>query len=129
MPRTDATALSKRDLAHFKLRLSAERKAVFARLQARVETAVEDTDGLADEFDVASRSQDQAFLLRLADKERKLLIEIDRALSKLEDGTYGLCEGTGEPIGKKRLDARPWARYSVEHKERLEREHAQHRRG
>lgn len=102
---------------------------MFSRLQTRVETATGDTDSLADELDIASRAQDQAFLLRLADRERKLLIEIDRALAKIDDGSYGLCEGTGEPIGKKRLEPRPWTRHSVEYKERLEKEQAQHWKG
>ncbi len=130
MPKPESpAALSTRELTHFHTRLLDERKSVFSRLQTRVETATGDTDNLADELDIASRAQDQAFLLRLADKERKLLVEIDRALSKMDDGTYGLCEGTGEPIGKKRLEARPWTRHSVEYKERLEREQAQHRKG
>ena len=101
---------------------------MFSRLQTRVETATGDTDSLADELDIASRAQDQAFLLRLADKERKLLIEIDAALEKMRGGEYGLCEGTDEPIGFKRLELRPWTRYSVAYKEMLEREKAQQAR-
>ncbi|MBX3211155.1 MAG: TraR/DksA C4-type zinc finger protein [Labilithrix sp.] len=63
-------------------------------------------------------------MLRLADKERKLLVEIDRALAKFESDTYGICEGTGEPIGLRRLEARPWTRFSIAYKEQLERERA-----
>ena len=56
----------------------------------------------------------------LMDSERKLLAEIDDALSRIEDGTYGLCEGTGQPIPKKRLEAIPWARYCVAYASLLE---------
>jgi DnaK suppressor protein len=73
-------------------------------------------------MDLATRQSEQAYLLRLADKEQKKLQEIDRALAKFERGEYGYCEGTGEPIGMKRLALRPWARHGIEFKERLERE-------
>jgi len=59
--------------------------------------------------------------LRILDKEVKLLREVERALKKFEKKEFGLCEGTMEPIGYARLKARPWARYSVTHKEELER--------
>ncbi|MBX3250348.1 MAG: TraR/DksA family transcriptional regulator [Myxococcales bacterium] len=71
---------------------------------------------------------EQAYLMRFADKERKLLGEIANAIEKLETGEYGLCEGTGEPIAFKRLELRPWTRYSVEYKEQMEREKKQHQR-
>jgi DnaK suppressor protein len=64
----------------------------------------------------------------MADKDRKLLIEIDVAIEKMKNGEYGLCEGTDEPIGFKRLEIRPWTRYSVAYKELLEREKAQQAR-
>jgi DnaK suppressor protein len=67
-------------------------------------------------------------LIRFAGKERKLLIEIEHALEKMNTGEYGVCEGTGDPIGYKRLELRPWTRYSVAYKEQLERERSQHRR-
>ncbi len=66
--------------------------------------------------------------MRFADKERKLLVQITSALEKLEEGDYGVCEGTGEPIAIKRLELRPWTRYSVEYKEQVERERKQHHR-
>jgi DnaK suppressor protein len=72
-------------------------------------------------MDEAQSNQDLALLFRLADKEQKLLAEIDAALQRLDEGTYGYCEGTGDPIGFGRLWARPWARYSVSYKEALER--------
>lgn len=116
----EACELTKRELAKLKDNLLAERKAVLTRLGAHVGRATEDQETLADEADQASRATDQAFLLRLADKEHKLLNQIDRALQKFTVGSYGLCEGTGEPIEHKRLELRPWTRYSMEHKEYLE---------
>ena len=83
---------------------------------------------LTDELDQAQRHTEQAYLIRFAGKERKLLIEIEHAIEKMTTGEYGVCEGTGEPIGYKRLELRPWTRYSVAHKEQLERDRAQHRR-
>lgn len=117
----EATGLSPRDKAALREMLLAERTRVLGKLDLRVHSAIEEDTQLPDEMDAASRDQEQAFLLRLADKERKLLSEIDHALSKFEDGTYGLCEGTDEPIGLKRLQVRPWARYSIQYKEQMER--------
>ena len=110
------------DLHRLRGLLLAERVQVKERLERHLAEAVEDSDNLPDEMDIASRQTDQAYLLRLADKEKKLLREIDRALAKFERGTYGICEGTGEPIGLKRLELRPWTRHSLEYKELLERE-------
>jgi DnaK suppressor protein len=75
-----------------------------------------------DEADQASEDAEVALETRLMDRDAKLLREVERALAKVTDGTYGLCEGTDEPIGYARLKLRPWTRYSVTHKEELERE-------
>lgn len=114
--------LTKKDLDGLKKALLEERSRVLARLDSHVTQATEDRDNLADEMDMATRHSDQAYLLRLADKEHKLLAEIDHALAKFEHGTFGVCEGTGEPIELRRLEIRPWTRYSLEYKEQLERE-------
>jgi DnaK suppressor protein len=118
----DDEELTRDDLARLRQRLLEERAGVVQRLQRHLNEVVEDTDNLPDEMDIASRQTDQAYLLRMADKEKKLLGMIDHALAKFDRGTYGICEGTGEPIGRKRLEMRPWARHSVEYKEQLERE-------
>ena len=76
-------------------------------------------------MDQATNSQLQAVQLRVLDKESKLLREVDRALAKFDTDEYGLCEGTEEPIGYRRLKVRPWARYSItyaEEKERMEKQ-------
>jgi DnaK suppressor protein len=105
-----------------------EKTRVVSGFDRHVQEALSDDDVLADEIDIAQRSTDQAWLFKFADKERKLLIEIDAALEKMRGGEYGLCEGTDEPIGFKRLELRPWTRYSVAYKEMLEREKAQQAR-
>jgi DnaK suppressor protein len=75
-----------------------------------------------DEADLASEDAEISLETRLMDRDAKLLREVERALEKVQMGTYGLCEGTDEPIGYARLKLRPWTRYSVTYKEELERE-------
>jgi DnaK suppressor protein len=65
--------------------------------------------------DVGSDNYEQEFTLDLLDSERKVIIEINDALKRIDEGTYGICEGTGKPIERGRLEAIPWARYSVEY--------------
>ena len=64
--------------------------------------------------DIGTDNFDQEFTLGLMDSERKLIVEIDDALQRIEDGTYGICQGIGKPIPKARLEAIPWTRYCVE---------------
>lgn len=70
--------------------------------------------------DIGTDNFEQEFALGLMDSERKLLEEIDDALQRIEEKKYGICEGTGEPIPKARLEAQPWARYCVEYARMLE---------
>lgn len=70
--------------------------------------------------DLGTDNFEQEFSLELMDSERRLLVEIEDALARVEGGTYGICEGTGKPISKARLEAQPWARYSVEYARMLE---------
>jgi len=70
--------------------------------------------------DLGTDNYEQEFALGLMDSERKLLREIDNALGRLDKKTYGICEGTGKPIPKVRLEAQPWARYCVEYARKLE---------
>jgi DnaK suppressor protein len=119
----EASGLTKKQLEFLEGKLHEERVRVRESIAKHVSEATLDSEVmLPDEFDQASRHSDQAYLLRLADKERKLLMEVEHAIQKYQYGTYGVCEGTGEPIGYRRLEARPWARHSIEFKERLERE-------
>ena len=120
--------LSKPELTQLYNKLVEEKARVLGNFEHRVDNALAEEDVLADEIDIAQRSTDQAWLFRMADKDRKLLIEIEAALEKMHSGEYGVCEGTDEPIGFKRLELRPWTRYSVGYKEMLEREKAQQAR-
>jgi len=70
--------------------------------------------------DLGTDNYEQEFALGLMDSERKLLREIDDALERIEQGTYGICEGTGKQIPKARLEAQPWARYCIEYARMLE---------
>ena len=70
--------------------------------------------------DIGTDNYEQEFALELVDSERKLLKGIDDALGRIEQGTYGICEATGKPIAKARLEAKPWARYCVEYARTLE---------
>ena len=96
--------------------------------------ATDTISGLSEETlqkpDMADRAQleaDASILLRARDRERKLISKIDSALRRIEDGTYGFCEETGDPISFKRLDARPIATLSIEAQERHERRERVHR--
>lgn len=79
-------------------------------------------DDLVDETDHAAAMTQQNVALNVQERDRFILREIDHALSKFEEGTYGLCEDTEEPIDEGRLDAQPWARYSVEAAEMREKQ-------
>jgi RNA polymerase-binding protein DksA len=70
--------------------------------------------------DVGSDTYEVENTLGLMDSERKLIVEIDDALARIENGTYGICQGSGEPISKQRLEAIPWARYCVKYASLLE---------
>ncbi|MCS6856580.1 MAG: TraR/DksA family transcriptional regulator [Sandaracinaceae bacterium] len=120
--------LTREELLILYHKLIEERKRVLSNFERHVGDALADEGVLVDEIDIAQRSSDQAWLIRMADKDRKLLLEIDAALEKMRTGEYGICEGTEEPIGFKRLEIRPWTRYSVAYKELLEREKSQQAR-
>ena len=81
----------------------------------------------ADVADRASTETERAFELRTRDRQRKLLAKINAALSRIKDGSYGYCIETGEPIGLKRLDARPIALLSIQAQERHEKHERSHR--
>ncbi len=70
--------------------------------------------------DTGTDNYEQEFTLGLVEKDRQMLREIQLALAKIQDGSYGVCEGTSKPISRPRLEAKPWARYSIEHARALE---------
>ncbi|MDE3269066.1 MAG: TraR/DksA family transcriptional regulator [Pseudomonadota bacterium] len=79
-----------------------------------------DKNEMMDEVDLAAATVGQDLTFRMLDRDRKLLAKIMHALTKIANGTYGFCEGTGEPIPKRRLELCPWSQYSVKFKEHTE---------
>ena len=79
-----------------------------------------DTNEMADEVDQATAAIEQSLTLKLLDRDRHQLNEIERAIDKVAVGDFGYCEGTGDPIPKRRLELSPWTRYSVKYQEQLE---------
>ena len=115
------SGLTKVQVKRLHQRLLEERNSVLVEIRRSVQGAVEEVPVFTESIDQAQHETEQNFRLRLADKQRKLLNEIQTALLKLEEGEYGICEGTEDPIGYARLEVRPWARYSVEYKEMKDR--------
>ncbi len=107
--------------AYFRKRLIEWKDEILRQTRETLAILHEDSTQHADLADRATSETDRATELRTRDRQRKLISKIDAALSRIEDGTYGFCEDTGEPIGLKRLDARPIATLSVEAQERHER--------
>jgi DnaK suppressor protein len=118
--------LDAQEIARLHAELLRTRDDVSSRSRERAREALAETSRSGDDADQASSSATQAFDLRLAEKDRKLLELIEHALEKFAGDTYGICEGTGDPIAVARLRLRPWARFSVDHKQRLERDRAMH---
>jgi DnaK suppressor protein len=107
--------------AYFRKRLLDWKDEILRQTRETLAILHEDSTQHADLADRATSETDRATELRTRDRQRKLIAKIDAALGRIEDGTYGYCEDTGEPIGLKRLDARPIATLSVEAQERHER--------
>ncbi len=107
--------------AYFRAKLNAWRNDILRESRETLDHLAEESANHPDLADRASSETDRAIELRARDRQRKLISKIDSALQRLDDGTYGFCEETGEPIGLKRLDARPIATLSIEAQERHER--------
>lgn len=116
-------ALSKKELKKFQEMLVEKRKVVVERAKQMLsEGMVLDANDLPDEMDLASSEYIQSFEFRLRGREKSLLSKLDLALKKIDDGTFGICEVCDEPIGKKRLEARPETSLCIKCKEDQERE-------
>lgn len=122
------TDLTTEQLERLHARLLQERDRITGGIQRHMLEATQKPDVRGDEADEAIHAAEQATLFQLADRERDLLQAITAALHRMQSGEYGLCEGTGEPIAIRRLEARPWARYSVGYKEAIERARKAHLR-
>lgn len=120
-PSEDEPFMNARHKAYFRAKLEAWRDEIVRQTRETLEGLHEDSTQHADLADRATSETDRALELRARDRQRKLVAKIDQALARIEDGTYGYCEETGEPIGLRRLDARPIATLSVEAQERHER--------
>jgi len=120
-PSEDEPFMNERQRAYFRRKLLDWRDEILRSTKETLEHLQNDSEQHADIADRATSESERALELRARDRQRKLIAKIDEALARIDDGTYGYCEETGEPISLKRLDARPIATLSVEAQERHER--------
>ncbi len=113
--------MNDRQRDYFRQKLLAWREDILREARETLQHLQDENQNHPDFADRASSETDRAIELRARDRQRKLIAKIDEALSRIEDGTYGFCEETGEPISIKRLEARPIATLSIEAQERHER--------
>jgi DnaK suppressor protein len=118
-PSEDEPFMNERQRAYFRKKLLSWRDDILRESRETLDQ-LQDTEQHPDITDRASYESDRGIELRTRDRQRKLIAKIDAALARIEDGTYGYCEETGEPIGVKRLEARPVATLSLEAQERHE---------
>ena len=120
-PSDDEPFMGERQKEYFRRKLIAWREAILAESKETLVALQNESENHPDIADRASSETDRAIELRARDRQRKLIAKIEAALSRLDDGTYGFCVETGDPISLRRLDARPIATLSVEAQERHER--------
>ena len=126
-PAEDESFMNERQLEYFRRKLLAWKTEILRESLDTIEGMKDSTRNIPDIADRASEETDRALELRTRDRQRKLVSKIDAALRRIEDGEYGYCEITGEPISLKRLDARPIATMTLEAQERHERREKVHR--
>jgi len=126
-PAEDEPFMNERQLEYFRRKLHTWKEEILEDSRDTIEGLQESTRNIPDAADRASEETDRALELRTRDRQRKLVSKIDSALRRIEEGEYGYCEMTGEPISLKRLDARPIATMSLEAQERHERSERVHR--
>ena len=120
-PSADEEYMNEMQVEYFRQKLLDWKKSLLAQSQDTLEELRQGGLNQPDELDRASMETDKALDLRTKDRARKLISKINDALKRIEDGTYGYCEETGEPIGVERLEAQPVATLSIEAQERHER--------
>jgi DnaK suppressor protein len=120
-PTEDEPFMNERQREYFRHKLLAWKDDILRESKETLEHLQDENNVLPDLVDRASTETDRALELRTRDRQRKLIAKIDAALHRIEDGSYGYCEETGEPISLRRLDARPIATLSIEAQERHER--------
>jgi DnaK suppressor protein len=120
-PTEDEPYMNDSQREYFRRKLLGWREEILRGSNETLRQLKEEDNRVADMSDWASHETERNFQLRARDRERKLLSKIDEALRRIEEGTYGYCEETQEPIGLRRLEARPIATLSIEAQERHER--------
>ncbi|MEO0384094.1 MAG: RNA polymerase-binding protein DksA [Pseudomonadota bacterium] len=120
-PSEDEPFMNEQQRNYFRKKLIAWKDDILAEARDTLATMQDDTVNHPDLTDRASSETDRSIELRARDRQRKLISKIDAALRRIDDGTYGFCEETGDPITLKRLDARPIATLSLEAQEAHER--------
>ena len=126
-PADDEPFMNDRQLEYFRRKLHEWKQDLLSDSRDTIEGLQDNTRNIPDVADRASDETDRALELRTRDRQRKLVAKIDAALRRIDEGEYGYCEVTGEPISLKRLDARPIATMSLEAQERHERREKVHR--
>jgi DnaK suppressor protein len=121
IPNDEEPFMNERQREYFRQKLIRWKSDILREARETLEALQQDTVNLPDLADRASSETDRAIELRARDRQRKLISKIDAALQRIDEGTYGYCEETGEPINLRRLDARPIATLSIEAQERHER--------
>ena len=119
-PKKGEEYMSPQQTEHFKNILFSWKKMLMSEAEKTMDHMKQDSSKLSDPNDAATQEEEFRLELRTRDRERKLISKIDQALNRIDDGSYGYCEDTGEPIGIKRLEARPIATLSIEAQERHE---------
>jgi DnaK suppressor protein len=120
-PSENEPFMNPRQREYFRRKLENWKEEILRESRETLENLQEESQNHPDMADRASSESDRALELRTRDRQRKLIAKIDAALKRIEDGTYGFCEETGDPIGIARLDARPIATLSLEAQEMHER--------
>jgi len=126
-PKKNLAGFTPRELEEFRLLLLSKRRELVGDMSSMEREALRSAQGSnlsnlpLHMADMGTDNYEQEFTLGLVEKDRQLLREINSALAKIQDGRYGICEGTGKPISKARLEAQPWARFSIEHARMMER--------
>ena len=120
-PSENETFMNDRQREYFRRKLWRWRDDILRESRETLQQLQTEREHLPDLADRASTETDRSIELRARDRQRKLIAKIDAALSRIDDGTYGYCEETGEPISLRRLEARPIATLSLEAQERHER--------
>ncbi len=120
-PTADEPFMNPRQRDYFRAKLNSWKEDILRESRETLENLQEESQNHPDMADRASSESDRSLELRTRDRQRKLISKIDAAVKRLDDGTYGYCEETGEPIGIARLDARPIATLSLEAQESHER--------